>query len=314
MEVGGFVVGTVALVSLFKDCVELYSMFTWAKNLEKDSASLKTKLDIEENAFFTWSEKLGLLDQDQNEPVFSNLHTRHLVMQILENIRDLLNDGSKLQKVYGLKSAGPLKQTDPSVLPARKLEPPSDFALSQFIKDFRNMKIRHTFQGYRSRRLAKIGKQIAWVIVDKEKFNQLIADLSYYNSRLAELAPAPTKSSIHREAAMAARLDATRTRIIDTLWFRWFDDRILTVKDAHAKTFSWALDPESENEQWSHLPTWLQSDSGIYWLRGKAGSGKSTLMKFLHNDERTQQYLKIWAGESELICSNFFFYAIGYEE
>lgn len=40
MEVGGFTVGAVALIGLVKDCVDLYSMFTLAQNLEKDASKL----------------------------------------------------------------------------------------------------------------------------------------------------------------------------------------------------------------------------------------------------------------------------------
>jgi hypothetical protein len=42
---------------------------------------------------------------------------------------------------------------------------------------------------------------------------------------------------------------------------------------------------------------WLSSGDGIFHISGKLGSGKSTLMKFLHNHRRTKTELKKWAGE-----------------
>lgn len=42
---------------------------------------------------------------------------------------------------------------------------------------------------------------------------------------------------------------------------------------------------ESYTSKMDLLPLYLQSESGIYWLCGKAGSGKSTLMKLLSDHE-----------------------------
>ena len=56
---------------------------------------------------------------------------------------------------------------------------------------------------------------------------------------------------------------------------------------AHEFTFRWIFqdDPTeistSNTREWSGFRKWLESDEQIYWITGKAGSGKSTLMKFL---------------------------------
>lgn len=59
--------------------------------------------------------------------------------------------------------------------------------------------------------------------------------------------------------------------------------------------------------------TWLQSGSGIYWICGKAGSGKSTLMKYLTKNDRTRHLLSTWADAHNTTCSlcHVFFKAIG---
>jgi hypothetical protein len=57
--------------------------------------------------------------------------------------------------------------------------------------------------------------------------------------------------------------------------------------------------------------TWLRSDSQIYHISGKAGSGKSTLMKFLCNNPRVKQELDNWAGKKKLIFAPFFFWNSG---
>ncbi|KAF0642257.1 hypothetical protein FPSE5266_03987 [Fusarium pseudograminearum] len=341
MEVGGFAVGAVALASLFKDCADLYSMFTSAQNLDKDAATLQAKLEIEETVFLRWPERVGLFkqDQDQNEAIFSDAHTRRLIMLTLEQMRDLLSDGNKLRKLYGVKSITPAKESNSSLASNDVHGRISARRRLQFDSDFRGMNIKDVFKTSRISMLDNFAKQITWVIGDKQKFHQLISDLTYFNRRLVELTPGSTpalsandlchirniekfdvivealqNNHSHQSAVIEARSNAIQSRILDTLWFRWHDDRRLTVKDAHKKTFRWSLDSSAEDCTWQHLPTWLKSNSGIYWLAGKAGSGKSTLMKFIHSDERTMDYLEAWAGDSDLVVANFFFFAQGYPE
>ncbi len=61
--------------------------------------------------------------------------------------------------------------------------------------------------------------------------------------------------------------------------------------------------------QWDDLPKWLRSGEGIYWVSGKAGSGKSTLMKRLVQHSRTGDLLLEWAssrGRSYNLIKFFF--------
>ena len=58
----------------------------------------------------------------------------------------------------------------------------------------------------------------------------------------------------------------------------------------------------------SSFLTWLRAGGGVFHLSGKAGSGKSTLMKFLCGHERTEEELKVWAGEKKLVFARFFFW------
>lgn len=60
---------------------------------------------------------------------------------------------------------------------------------------------------------------------------------------------------------------------------------------------------------------WLRSGDGVFHISGKAGSGKSTLIKFLTREKRTRQILEQWAEErnQELVFARFFFWASGEE-
>ncbi|KAJ5668536.1 uncharacterized protein N7477_007106 [Penicillium maclennaniae] len=52
--------------------------------------------------------------------------------------------------------------------------------------------------------------------------------------------------------------------------------------------------------------TWLNSGSQVFHISGKAGSGKSTLMKFLAESPRVQRELEHWAGTKRLYRSLLF--------
>jgi hypothetical protein len=90
-------------------------------------------------------------------------------------------------------------------------------------------------------------------------------------------------------------------------------DRVEAIKDAHAKTFSWIFEePDGEVKQWNSFSWWLRSGDGIYWISGKAGSGKSTLMRYISQHPRLQNQLQDWAGTSrDLVIGSFFFWIGG---
>lgn len=82
------------------------------------------------------------------------------------------------------------------------------------------------------------------------------------------------------------------------------------MKDTHSDTFQWILRPEDlrDNKPNPGFRTWLEHGSGIYWLAGKAGSGKSTLMKLITEHSETQEALGLWAGDTVLVCPTFYFW------
>jgi 6-pyruvoyl-tetrahydropterin synthase len=70
-------------------------------------------------------------------------------------------------------------------------------------------------------------------------------------------------------------------------------------------------DLRRKHHLWNNFIEWLRSDQNFYWITGKPGSGKSTLMKFLHNDPRTTEHLQSWAGDLDLVTAGFFFWNSG---
>ena len=65
------------------------------------------------------------------------------------------------------------------------------------------------------------------------------------------------------------------------------------VAESYHGTFEWIFDKGIESP-WDSFVEWLISDDRLYWISGKPGSGKSTLMKFIINETRTQHALNGW--------------------
>ncbi|KAL0264955.1 hypothetical protein SLS55_000909 [Diplodia seriata] len=97
--------------------------------------------------------------------------------------------------------------------------------------------------------------------------------------------------------------------IIRSLHFRTIKVRFEEIKPAHASTFEWAF-----NDEELHLRRWLEAEAGIFWVSGKAGSGKSTLMKFLCRKQETMTALQRWAKPKRVIPASYFFWNAGYRE
>ena len=101
-------------------------------------------------------------------------------------------------------------------------------------------------------------------------------------------------------------------RLLKSLWFAEILMREETIAEAHAKTFQWIFDKSGRAVRpWSNFNVWLENGEGIYWISGKAGSGKSTLMNFLFQDERTMEALDIWSGTKDVLMPKFFFWSGG---
>jgi hypothetical protein len=84
------------------------------------------------------------------------------------------------------------------------------------------------------------------------------------------------------------------------------------ISEAHRKTFNWILeDRTSDPTPWDDMKKWLREGNGIYWISGKPGSGKSTLMKYIDQDNRTLEYLEKWASPVNLVFASFYFWNPG---
>ncbi|KAL2681180.1 hypothetical protein Neosp_008787 [[Neocosmospora] mangrovei] len=94
--------------------------------------------------------------------------------------------------------------------------------------------------------------------------------------------------------------------ILQSLYFDKIKDRETEIKDHHKNTFEWIL--ASEDTPFSH---WLMDDTDLFWIKGKPGSGKSTLMKFLATHNNTKKRLQSWGGKDTVVIAGHFFWIAG---
>jgi hypothetical protein len=109
--------------------------------------------------------------------------------------------------------------------------------------------------------------------------------------------------------------DLVCLKLREWLRFQSIDDRRADVAKAHRDTFRWILSPTPTTEDFqtpgSDFVEWLRNGSGVYWIQGKMGCGKSTLMKYVTEDGLTADHLLEWANGQTLCCPSYYFSKIG---
>ncbi|KAL4725713.1 hypothetical protein ACLX1H_007864 [Fusarium chlamydosporum] len=117
--------------------------------------------------------------------------------------------------------------------------------------------------------------------------------------RLATTTQPREKAHIHR-------------RLIRIIEFQDMDGREIRITKASKETFKWIYEsPTTDVLPWASFRAFLQrEEAGVYWITGKPGSGKSTLMKYLMMNHRTYDLLRRWAPEG-VITGAFYFWNSG---
>jgi len=102
--------------------------------------------------------------------------------------------------------------------------------------------------------------------------------------------------------------------ILNSLEYDEMTTRYENVTEAHPQTFQWAFDAPAEEKSWSDLSDWLKTGDDVYWVSGKAGSGKSTFMKHLIEADNRKSLVGLlgsWAETCTPCLATFFFWNSG---
>jgi hypothetical protein len=88
--------------------------------------------------------------------------------------------------------------------------------------------------------------------------------------------------------------------LVSSLGYPGMFDRQQSIQPPCADDFEWLYlyDP---------FVKFLRGDQSPFWISGKAGSGKSTIMRMIETDQRTQEALLVWAnGRTQQVLSYYF--------
>ncbi|KAI4961585.1 hypothetical protein J4E86_000614 [Alternaria arbusti] len=346
MEAAGLAIGALALVGVFEDCVTLLSQIGAAKSMDKDYILLATRLDFQKTLLLQWANRLKLYDNSDYDTRLDDPIIARVMHNGLACIRQILQDGHKLQKRYGLRQAGAQEVIEHSTAVSNRLSSSiQDQSLDLRTRYPTSQPDQSDLSYYIPRGGSKskfsISDTIKWVIKDKEQFEVLVRDLSNLITDMDRVIPGNQIRTVLKQEIQALDsvqelnlvMDAsvidngdlvsvTKTAIerrcaqlvLNRLWFRLIDERRNNIVEAHSKTLEWAINPPASGAAWDDLDQWLQSGRRIYWIHGKPGSGKSTLMKFLYNHSKTMSSLQTWAGNRKLTMASFFLWNIGSPE
>lgn len=148
--------------------------------------------------------------------------------------------------------------------------------------------------------------------LDKTQIGQVLAAQSDdYGAVISAAAPLCVKFIADYQLNMnpsLVELDPVpqQLAVLESLVFEEMRQREITIRDAFAKTYAWIFDSVS-----SPFARWLEGGTGTFWISGKPGSGKSTLMKFMTQHNQTEAMLGKWAAGRNLIQSKHFFWGTG---
>ncbi|KAK4910789.1 hypothetical protein LTR49_020563 [Elasticomyces elasticus] len=107
---------------------------------------------------------------------------------------------------------------------------------------------------------------------------------------------------------------ASGKEIMDSLYFAEHDARLKMLESPHENTYDWIFSSPKGRSTSHDFTHWLRYGSEIFWISGKLGSGKSTLMAHILHDERTAQELQAWAQPAHLHIISFFFWRAGTQQ
>lgn len=131
-------------------------------------------------------------------------------------------------------------------------------------------------------------------------------------TELTNYASSPRKQESQKADARSEDMFNKFTgQALNALQYSAMTERFEGISEAHKQTFSWAYDRRDKGNSWNSFAKWLESQAGIYWIRGKPGSGKSCLVKYLSDNPKTKQFLRSWSGSVPIVIAGFFFWYAG---
>lgn len=156
-------------------------------------------------------------------------------------------------------------------------------------------------------------------IIDLLNDNSDPGSASIYAELVRGLWNPKTLPTVQRQPQMESASQEMQIAIIGSLVsgvFENIDDRGEAIAHSYEGTFHWVFKDEALERDgqalWSSFPAWLESKTDpLYWISGKPGSGKSTLMKYILQSAELKSCLAKWAEGYPLQIASFYAWIAG---
>ena len=200
---------SVGVATLFSTCIECFKYFKAGQAQHADYELLELEFDLIKSRMLIWGNAIGVgnvaegaatTGDDISEPM-------SLLARSLNAIKSLLEDYKTLQEKYGLKE---VPETTRSTVSARDL--PSFQPLNLFRTSRLSIRLRGCRPNATSTNLAS---RTVWAIIDKEKFEGLVAHLKKLIDGLERVYPIPVAARDQTFQSSVATIEFSKLLIVD---------------------------------------------------------------------------------------------------
>ncbi|KAI8950152.1 hypothetical protein F4801DRAFT_579768 [Xylaria longipes] len=253
-----------------------------------------------------------VLDKDDEQLKELSLHAAEIGQELAQRLRRVTADDKSKWKSFkaatlGMWDAGEIEKTE------KRLNAIKDQVQLRILVGIRE-KVDRCHDTDNSRMLSTLEEVAKQQAGSKDDTKRMIEKLNTADEvgrgRHEELVQLGNEllNRVHGEAAR----EEAKICILNSLWYPSIHSREETISETYANTFQWIFeDPETAGKPWDSFVDFLKGDTSTYWITGKPGCGKSTLMKFISDSPKTQALLEQWVGNRDLIKASYYFYYNG---
>ncbi|KAK1809883.1 hypothetical protein LTR12_015773 [Friedmanniomyces endolithicus] len=319
-----------AFVDFAKElCSDGYAIYKSGKDLSASNADIEERLlhvqDLEASVRARAANTYPVLSKNELKLQTLAKECQELSEKMLAVFDDLKVTSQGFRRVVAaarqsIRSRRKAKEVQTMMDKLDRLRGDVNTCLLLIIRDDQSTAMRHLSAIFQEAKDLKISTAQQFAQVKSELTDAVESLGNDMAARVERIQPAVALASGEAKAdfrLLSARLDAmlegnrmmTRyTHILQTLHYYGMFDRQTSISSTYGKTGHWIFDPQRTS-----FERWLQHGHGIYWICGKPGSGKSTLMSFLSEKLRTDQRVRLETSGMPTTVVGFFFWNAGTE-
>ncbi|KEF56551.1 uncharacterized protein A1O9_06739 [Exophiala aquamarina CBS 119918] len=137
--------------------------------------------------------------------------------------------------------------------------------------------------------------------------------MSRFDTQDTNLKDSAQMQHVQMEHIRKAEQSSMRVRLLDALGYPEINERRNMIEGRignFGQTYKWIFSKSSDKRH--EFLQWLQSDENLFWINGKPGSGKSSLMTYIYNCLRAGgpefALLQKWAHPRQVKLLSFWFF------